>query len=69
MATDADNWYILEYTKGHIPKISRKYEVVFRGKFESVAAKEILAGCYRRGWSSHRRLNLGTNMTKQTMRI
>ena len=41
IATDADNWYFLEYTPGHTPKVSEKYDVMFGGKFQKEQVKRI----------------------------
>ncbi|KAF8458599.1 hypothetical protein BGX38DRAFT_456798 [Terfezia claveryi] len=41
IATDASNWYFLEYTPGHTPKLSKKYEVMFEGEFQKGKVKQI----------------------------
>jgi len=41
IATDADNWHFLEYTSGHTPGVSKKYQVMFEGEFQKEKVKQI----------------------------
>ena len=41
IATDAEHWYFLEYTAGHIPKVSKKYQGMVEDEFQKEKVKQI----------------------------
>lgn len=41
IATDADKWYFLEYIAGEIPKLSKEFTVMYKGKFMREDVQEI----------------------------